>query len=84
MKLLSEFIGFPIGLYVENLKEKGVTDSEEDGTRGGQARHEDIFYLRRTSPSSWRNDAWGIWWFFSQNSSASPPSCTLRFRRRGK
>ena len=29
VKLLSEFIGFPIGLYVENLKEKAVTDSEE-------------------------------------------------------
>ena len=32
VKQLSEFIGFPIGLYVENLKEKGVTDSEEGGT----------------------------------------------------
>ena len=30
MKELSEFIGFPIGLYVEKWKEKGVTDSGEN------------------------------------------------------
>ena len=29
MKELSEFIGFPIGLYVEKLKEKGMTDLEK-------------------------------------------------------
>ena len=40
---LSEFIGFPIGLYVDVFQEKGVTDSEKDGTRGGQARREDHF-----------------------------------------
>ena len=34
-----EFLGFPIELYVENLKEKEVTDSEqevEDLQRGGR------------------------------------------------
>ena len=40
---LSEFIGFPIGLYVDVFQEKGVTDSEKDGSRGGQARREDHF-----------------------------------------
>ena len=35
----------PHRVHVEKLKEKGVTDSEEDCTRGGQARHEDYFLL---------------------------------------
>ena len=30
---------------MEKSKEKGVTDSDEDCTRGGQARHEDYFLL---------------------------------------
>ena len=61
---LSEFIGFPIGLYVEILKEKGLLIRRK--MVGGQARHEDHFYLWWTSPSSWRNDARGICWFLSE------------------
>ena len=36
--ILPEFVGFPIGLYVENLKEKEVPDSGEDekDNRGGR------------------------------------------------
>ena len=42
---LPEFIGFPIGLYVDKLKEKELTHPEEDGTQRGHVRHEDHFLL---------------------------------------
>ena len=42
---LTEFIGFPIGLYVEKFKEKEVPDSKEDVTQGGQARHDGHLFL---------------------------------------
>merc|ERR1712036_58397 len=45
----SEFIGFPIGLYVEKSKEKEVTDSEEEeekkdeeGKEGDEPKIEEV------------------------------------------
>ena len=41
---LPEFIGFPIELR-EEIRGEEETDSEEDGTRSGQARHDDHLFL---------------------------------------
>ena len=46
MKNLPGFIGFPIGLYVDVFQEKGVTDSEKDGTRGVKRGARIIFDLK--------------------------------------
>ena len=35
VKKLSEFIGFPIEIYVEKSKGKEVTDSEDEGREKG-------------------------------------------------
>ena len=35
---------------MEESKEKAVTDSGEDGTRVGQAKHDDHFYLVKILP----------------------------------
>merc|ERR1711999_30203 len=41
VKKHSEFIGFPIELYVEKSKEKEVTDSEEEEEKKEEAKDDD-------------------------------------------
>ena len=74
--LLPEFIGFPIGLYVDKLNEKELTDPEEDGTRGGHVRHEDHFFLKEDLSEFPEERRLKDLVMFSLNSSASPSGCT--------
>ena len=61
------------------------SERHRDGARGGLARHEDRFLLERGPVRVLGGyGASRIWCFFSQNSSASPSSCTWRNRRRKK
>ena len=60
VKALSEFIGFPNELYVENSKEKGVTDSEDVDEEKMRRKVRWVMSpvsFWRTSPRSRRNDA---------------------------